>query len=103
MRKDGLDSLLAPVLAWPETDQEKLVRAMREIEARTCHFRIGKRPQDEHFLRRDKLMPSPMRQLRHTLSVIQSASSFDYSKAGHQPHEGRSHSPSAGQVIELVN
>ena len=100
MRKDGLDSLLAPVLAWPETGQEKLVRAMREIEARTCSdFRIGKRPQDEHFLRRDKLIPSPTRQLRHTLSVIHSASSFDYSKAGHQPHEGQSHSPSAGQAV----
>jgi hypothetical protein len=33
MLKDELNSLLAPVLAWPETAQDKLVRAIREFQA----------------------------------------------------------------------
>jgi hypothetical protein len=32
MLKDELNSLLAPVLAWPETAQDKLVRAIREFQ-----------------------------------------------------------------------
>lgn len=36
MLKDEHDSLLAPVLAWPETAQEKLVHAIREFEAQNC-------------------------------------------------------------------
>jgi len=33
MLKDELNSLLAPVLGWPETAQDKLVRAIREFQA----------------------------------------------------------------------
>lgn len=34
MMKDQLESLLAPVLTWPEAAHHELVRAVHEIEAR---------------------------------------------------------------------
>ena len=65
MLKDEHDSLLAPVLAWPETAQEKLVRAIRESEAWNRDVRIGNRPTHEHWGAAGRLYFIAMPRLRH--------------------------------------
>ena len=62
MLKDEHDSLLAPVLTWPETAQEKLVRAIREIRSPELFaMRRGQTAQGEQWLWRDNLISLPCR------------------------------------------